>query len=262
MDEPGVDPDLDAELRELRRRAYGPHPDIQNDARALARLIELETAHRQTDMVVAPHEAPTQDSAMDDVSPSDAMPSAPDVSATPTSRQAAPEARALRGSTRRSGLIALAAGAFVASAGVLVAVVGPPGPPADTVLQPNGAEPDDRLLTLLRGEGGTSTIDTRTASEMEIDLSTLRGFGTYQEVEVWSGVNAYGSPCLIGIHRPTDDVVARRCVPAEADLFMDVPWDIQHGESMRRALPEGQVLRFSLRADVVEVHVLESEGAG
>ena len=37
--------DAERELNDLRARAYGPKPDIEADPAAIARLIELETAH-------------------------------------------------------------------------------------------------------------------------------------------------------------------------------------------------------------------------
>ena len=45
MDASSPPSDAERELNELRARAYGPHPDIQADPAALARLTELEAAH-------------------------------------------------------------------------------------------------------------------------------------------------------------------------------------------------------------------------
>jgi len=42
------------ELGRLRRRAYGPDPDIADDPRALARLAELEEALRRRATAAAP----------------------------------------------------------------------------------------------------------------------------------------------------------------------------------------------------------------
>jgi hypothetical protein len=41
-----VAPEESAELQALRKRAYGPHPDIDQDPRALARLLDLEAKSR------------------------------------------------------------------------------------------------------------------------------------------------------------------------------------------------------------------------
>ncbi len=48
MDASSPPSDAERELDELRRRAYGPHPDIQNDPAALARLTELEAARTES----------------------------------------------------------------------------------------------------------------------------------------------------------------------------------------------------------------------
>ncbi|MFF2485378.1 hypothetical protein ACFVSU_03200 [Microbacterium sp. NPDC058062] len=256
MDVPANGSDTDGELAELRRRAYGPHPDIHDDPAALARLIELETGQQRSGRPVEPAAA----------SVAEVPETTPTVTATLTEEQPPPPPPPLQtprsAPTRRWGLIALAVGAMVATTGVLATVVMSWDPPPDAVLHPTGTAADEELLTLLKAEGQPFSANDGGASEMEIDLSTLRSFGTYMEVEVWSAVNAFGSPCLIGIHRATEDVVARQCMPAGTDLSMDMYWDVQHGDGVRRALPEGEVLRFLWRADSVDVHVLLSEGTG
>lgn len=250
MDEPSADAYAD-ELNELRKRAYGPDPDIQDDAGALARLIELEAARSRPIPSVRVLEAPTAEAAA----------TAPILVTIPATQKSPPPRDTAPAPTRRWGLIALTVGAAIAATGTLAAVVMAWEPPPDAVLHPTGDEPDEQLLELLEGEGAPATASTPGASEMQIEPSTLRAFGTYREVEVWSATNTFGSPCVIGVHRATEDVVARRCMPAGADLFMDVYWDVAHGDDVRRALPEGQVLRFFLRAYAVDVHTLMSEGA-
>jgi hypothetical protein len=255
---PGAEADADAELRELHRRAYGPHPDIQDDAEALARMIALEAAHRQTDRPAEIAEA----AELAEAPEAPRVPAPPPVSTITAADTPSPSADLPSVPTRRRTLEAVAVGAAVALAGVLAVAVVAWEPPADAVMRPTGAEPDDRLLALLAAEGPPLGPNAQGTSEMQIDLSTLRAFGTYREVEVWSAMNAFGSPCLIGVHRATEDVVARRCMPTGAALLMDMHWDVLHGDGVRRALPEGHVLRFILRTDTVDVRVLESEGAG
>jgi len=253
MDEPAIGSDTGGELTELRKRAYGPRPDIEEDPAALARLIELEAAQHGSSDPIEPMVAPLAGTPK----------TAPTVTATLTTEPPSPPPKeAPSAPTRQWGLIALAVGAAIALTGVLAAAVVAWEPPPDAVMHPTGAEPDDALLTLLAAEGPRPGPNTEGISDMQIDLSTLRAFGTYLEVEVWSATNVFGSPCLIGVHRATEDVVARRCMPTSADLFMDMHWDVHHGDDVRRALPEGQVLRFFLRADAVDVHVLVSEGVG
>ncbi len=257
MDVPAIGSDTGGELAELRRRAYGPHPDIEDDPAALARLIELEAAQHRSNAPVEPMASPVAAPVAEPAG------TAATVTATLTDDDPVPPPRHVPSApTRRWGLIALAVGAAIALTGVLAAVAVTSDPPPDAVMRPTGDVPDIVLLRLLAGEGQPRPDDAPGASEMQIDLTTLRAFGTYLEVEVWSATNAFGSPCLIGVHRATDDVVARRCMPAGADLFMDMPWDVLHDDVVRRALPEGEVLRFFLRPDAVDVHVLVSTGVG
>src|SRR4051812_12102505 len=54
MDETARTADQEAELRELRARAYGPDADILDDPPALARLAELESAHLAERMMEEP----------------------------------------------------------------------------------------------------------------------------------------------------------------------------------------------------------------
>ncbi|MFB7890988.1 hypothetical protein ACFC1I_02135 [Microbacterium sp. NPDC056044] len=258
MDAPATGSDVGGELDDLRRRAYGPHPDIEDDPAALARLIELEAAQhpspRPRAVVAAPLAEVTQPA------PAAAVILSAENPASSAENPPFPPGETRPAPRRRWALGALIVGTAIALTGVVIAgVVGFPRPP-DAVMRPTGAEPDDQLLTLLAAEGQPLRPDIEGASEMQIDLSTLHAFGTYSDIEVWSAVNTFGSPCLIGVHRATDDVVARRCMPAGADLFMDMPWDVLHENAVRRALPEGQVLRFFLRPDAVDVHVLGSEG--
>ena len=149
--------------------------------------------------------------------------------------------------------IGLIAGALVAIGAVVAMMDSEPRP--DATLHPLGVEPDDQLITQMTHEGLGSGPSNPPGfgSEQVIDLSSLRGFGTYQDIEVWSAVNAFESTCLIAFHRETVDVVARQCVPAGVDLFMDTD---EHG------LPEGERLRFFLRGDTVDAYHLVPEEAG
>jgi hypothetical protein len=160
-----------------------------------------------------------------------------------------------RTTAKRSGSIALAVGALVAVGAVIAVVLLVSGPRSDATMQPTGVVPDDQLRALMQSEGADIGFSPRPGygSEMEIDLSTLAAFGSYQGFEIWSAANAFESACLIAVHRETVDIVARACVPTGADLFIDT---IAHG------LPEGEILRFFLRADTVEVFHLTPDGTG
>jgi hypothetical protein len=147
------------------------------------------------------------------------------------------------------GRIALAIAAGVAVGTVVATVMLVSGPPPDAILPPTGVAPDGDLITMMEAEGlGLDPSNPPGfASEMVIDLSTLRGFGTYRGIELWSAVNAFQSPCLIAVHRESVDIVARECVPDGVDLFVTTMW---HG------LPAGERLRFFLRGDRVAAYLL------
>ncbi|WP_164515501.1 hypothetical protein [Microbacterium sp. 10M-3C3] len=86
----------DAELRELRRRAYAPDGDIHDDPVALARLAQLEDAARRVVDAAAPAPAPSV--AEPAPAPAVAVAAPPAASASPATDPEAPPAtrRALR----------------------------------------------------------------------------------------------------------------------------------------------------------------------
>ena len=78
------------------------------------------------------------------------------------------------------GRLALAIAAGVAVGLVVATVMLVSGPRPDATLPPSGVEPDDQLITMLEAEGLGLELSNPAgfASEMVIDLSTLRGFGS------------------------------------------------------------------------------------
>jgi hypothetical protein len=146
-------------------------------------------------------------------------------------------------------------GVLAAVSAVIGAFLVQSGPRPDATLHPSGATADDELIATLAAEGaeGGFSPPPGYGSEMLIDLSSLRGFGTFQDFEVWSAVNAFESPCLIAFQRETLNVVARKCVPTSAELFIDSDWYV---------MPPGENVRLVLRGDTVTAFHLVAEGAG
>ncbi|WP_157535749.1 hypothetical protein [Microbacterium sp. Root166] len=126
-----------AELGELRRRAFGPAPDIEADAVSLARLIELEelALHereplaREVDAepeVVAPETPPASSTAAELPAPAhDAAVSDADVPE--VSPQPAPAPTSRRGRVAFAAVVGVAA---IAAAGVWLSGPGDPSPVA------------------------------------------------------------------------------------------------------------------------------------
>jgi hypothetical protein len=164
------------------------------------------------------------------------------------------EPGALGAETRARGRLALAIAAGAAVGIVVATVLLVSGPRPDAILPPSGVAPDQELISLMEAEGRGLGLSNPAgfASEMVIDLSTLRGFGEYRGIELWSAVNAFESPCLIAVHRESADVIGRQCVPQGVDVFVDTMW---HG------LPGGERLRFHLRGDRVAAYLLAPDGA-
>ena len=215
--------DADREFQELRRRAYGPEPDISVDPPALARLREIEAANR-TDVSSLPV-APASGSAADSEAPADAASTEHPV---PTWSR-----------------LVWVGGALVLVGGIVAATLllsAPPRPEA--TLHPTGAAVDNLLYE--RVVGGLPLL--------AIEPSTLRGYESYLGVEIWSGVNWFGSPCLVAVHRASGNLSEARCAPASADLIMDVSSSGDGFEGFEGRAGDG-IIRFVLRDDTVDAYV-------
>jgi hypothetical protein len=94
------------------------------------------------------------------------------------------------------GRLAWAAGTLVVAAAIVVTALLISAPRPDATLRQTAAEADDQVRTVV-------TLPER-ARWYEIDTSTLRAYGSYHGLKIWSGVNAFGSPCLVAVNRAGD----------------------------------------------------------
>ncbi|MGC5225329.1 hypothetical protein ACPW96_22425 [Micromonospora sp. DT81.3] len=127
----------------------------------------------------------------------------------------------------------------------LVLVSAPPHP--DATLQRTAAQADERVLRLVREE----------RPHFEIDGSTLRAYGSYLGLELWSAENAFGSQCLMAVERSKNLFSEAGCAPPPADLFIDVSsW----GDAFDGHPGEG-IIRFFLRGATVDAYIYFLPGA-
>lgn len=213
--------DADREFYELRSRAYGPDPDISVDPPALARLRELEAANRAE--VNSLPVAPAGESAADSEAPADAAPIEHPVP-----------------KWRRLGWVG---GALVLAGGIVTTTLMLSGPRPEATLYPTRAAVDDQVRELVEG-----------VPMLLVEASTLRGYGSYLGLEIWSGVDRFDSPCLVAIHRASGNLSKARCAPAPADLIMDVASSGDGFEGFEGRSGDG-IIRFILRDDKVDAYV-------
>lgn len=256
--------DADRELNELRRRAYGRDPDIGVDPTALARLRELEAAHRAEGRRRA--DAPTIDGGAGTV----AGPTATSTTAASTGDQppestesavdeppmqhgpvrslverATPMVRSLwqRATATRRSRIAWSAGTLLVVVGTVATALFVSTRP-DATLHPTSTEADSVVRRLV----------VEQAAMFAIDPSTLRAYGSYLGLEIWSGVNAFDSPCLVAVLRASNNLSELRCAPPPADLIMDVSSSGDGFDGFEGRPGEGLV-RFIYRGDAVDAYV-------
>jgi hypothetical protein len=241
---------LDRELRELRARAYGPHPDIQDDPQALARLEELESARlgarEPVEVGAAMSHDPVQLTSETAVVVEAPVPPA-SVAAIDVAAPAPFWKKAAATPTRRVWLIV---GALLVVLGGWYAVSWFVAPPPEATLQPTGVEADGATL------GAVSY-----APLAEVDTSTLRGYESYRGLQPWVGEGAQGSRCLLLIDGST--LWGVRCAPPEAELTIDIgvfPPDFVGAYT--EGLQDGTVIRFKVHEDTVETYLYPAPSTG
>lgn len=246
MDAPALSPERQQELDELRSRAYGPDADIEHDADALARLIELEELARigtpehvaETGSRSAPADAAASSAGGPTVVVVDDEGN-PVHSADPASVPAA----------RRQWWRRVPMWAFVAGALAIGLVVGLAVPP---LLPPHPT------TTLQRVPVDGAPLDFQMYG---IPASSPVRYERFHNLEVWSAQTEKGSMCIV-VTTDTGEWIGAGCAPAPLDAMADVTFFAGMRPVDGLELPEGSVLRFILRGDVMEVWIAETlEGA-
>lgn len=253
MDGPSFASDRERELAELRERAYGPHPDIQDDSVALSRLRELEEAHTRprdptdTDGAAAAvagsgsqpasaNRVSTADGhAADSVRVTGASPVDDPLHLSSDSRLAWP-----RLAPMQYRLVLLAACAVVIVLALAFGVTWFVQPHPDAMLRPTETSADDER-TLYAGALG------------ELDSTTVRAFESYRGIEPFVGMNARGWTCLIAINRENRILFGMNCPPPGADPFIEIPVLANRDDYFENVFPEGTVIRLTLHNDRVNV---------
>lgn len=227
-------PEAQAELDALRSRAYGPDADIDRDADALARLVELEEQLRSG---AAPDEA-VELGVRQAVDPEVPVPDGAVVTVTPDGSASDVRRRGLR---RVPVLVwVLLALALGATGGFLLPFVGAPQPVTTLERAPLGDAPVDFELYGVSAE------------------SPVR-YEPYHDLQIWSGITEQGSTCIV-ITNDAGEWIAAGCAPEPLHPVADVIFFPGMRQIEGLDLPDGSVLRFTLRDDVMEVWVAETVG--
>jgi len=245
MDAPALSAERQQELDELRSRAYGPDADIDRDADALARLIELEELARldaPEPVAETGRSAPTDTSASSAGGPTVVILDGegdPVNSAGPV-----PDPEARRRWWRRVPLWAYIAGTL--TIGLAVGFAVPP------LLPPHPA------TTLQQVPVAGAPLDFQMYG---IPASSPVRYEPFHDLQVWSAQTENGSTCIV-VTTDTGEWTGAGCAPEPLDAMADVTFFAGMRPIDGLELPEGSVLRFLLRGDVMEVWIAETlEGA-
>jgi hypothetical protein len=217
--------DIERELDTLRARAYGPEADIDADPAAMARLVELEAAHRAA--TAARAAAPVAVATTVTVT-------APGEPTAPSSRDGSGGARGRR-TWAVVGVICLFA--------IVAATVW------NLVLRP------DATLRQIDADDGSDVIRVLSAQGRGPDASTLRQFEPYHDVGVWSVENAAGKVCFVVWDRLASGRFSIKCAPPGREVALSLTVESEGVDDFAPWLPDGSIVDFHLRDDTVDVFV-------
>jgi len=237
------------ELAELRSRAYGPDADIDRDADALARLVVLEELARAEVLEPASVDEPTATSRLPGASETTASSALAEKAATGVIDETVDaEPTRIRDETRRPWWRRVPWAYIVAALAVGVTV----GLALTTLLPPHP------VTTLQQAPIEGAVLDFQMYG---IQADSPVRYQPFHDLEVWSARTEQGSTCIV-VTSAAGEWMAAGCAPEPLDPVAD----IQYYSGMRPVdgleLPNGSVVRFILRGDVIEVSVAETlEGA-
>ncbi len=114
--------------------------------------------------------------------------------------------------------------------------------PAAT-LQPAAGEADDRVIRAL-----DSDVEVR-------DISTLRQFEPYHNLDVWSVESSSGDTCLAAWNRGGMSRFQFHCGPPGVELALHMSVEAEPDDGFGDWLPTGSVVSLHLRENTVDVFV-------
>jgi hypothetical protein len=247
MDAPSTG-ELDAELADLRRRAYGPDADIAEDAAAAARLRELERLRRPSEppAPTGPEESPAHGA---EPAPRERAERA--AAADPAGDHGSADAQPITAVPWWRRPVVLAA-AIAGVAGLVLGLVIPAGSaphPARTLGVAGGAPP----------EAFSDDAVRQALDYLGVQPASMRELDRYGDIQPWIARAGQGSTCLLlssvraGL---TGGFFGVSCTPPGVDWVVDVRLDGRTPMSVPdRSLRTGSLLRFQGSGDTVGLFI-------
>lgn len=251
MDAPPLSSERRRELAELRSRAYGPDADIDRDADALARLIELEELARTDapDAVGEPVRSRGAPAAATAAAPASVPGDSTAVVVAESGSPVESEASTAIGPERRRWWRRVPMWAYLSTALLIGLVIG---------LATPGLAPPHPATTLQQVPIDGAPLDFRMYGVKAVSLVQYQ---TFHDLEVWSAETEQGSTCIV-VTTDAAEWMTAGCAPAPLAPTADINFYTGMLAISGLEMPDGSVLRFILRGDVMEVWIAETvEGA-